>query len=371
MENDNLIKVLHCVGHMKRAGAETFIMNVYRNINREKIQFDFLCLEKKDGDYDREISQLGGNLFYVDLNKYLYSGILKYLGKYYAYRDAFSECKNHYVHIHGHHAFDIWLVVIAAKHAGIKRIYVHSHNTYAPHPVLNSFFSKLLNKTKIEKLACGNDAGQWLFGENSKFKTVYNGIDTEKFKFSPQDRMIIRTEFGATLDSKILLNVGRFEEQKNQEFLIRIFNEYYKYNNNAMLVLVGQGERLNKIKQEVSELDCKDNVIFTGIRDDISTIMSACDLFIMPSLFEGFPVTGIEAQACGLPCIFSDVVTREVKINDNVRFVSLSDSPLLWTKYIDESESLPNNREIAHVRIKDRGFDIKDTASKLQMTYLI
>lgn len=370
-KHEENIRILHCVGHMKRAGAETFIMNVYKNIDRTKVQFDFLCVENRKGDYDNEIQSMGGNLYYLDNNAYNFPGKLNYMGKVFRFKKAFSKHPEVAgVHIHGHHAFDILLIVIASKLAGVKKIYVHSHNTFAPHPKLNKIFANILGHSKVVKLACGIAAGNWLFGDKADYTVINNGINIEKFKYSEQLRSEIREEFGICEDQILLLHVGRFEEQKNHKFLVDVYEEFYKRNNNSVLIMVGEGFLQDEIREKFNELSCKNNVIFTGVRNDVSALMSAADVFIMPSLFEGFPVTVVEAQVSGLGCVLSDVITREVEVNDNVKFVGLDQSLKVWVQTIKLLLDSEYDRKKGFLKVKQCRFDIKDVVQKLESLYL-
>lgn len=367
------IRVLHCVGYMRRAGIETFLMNVYRNIDRSQVQFDFLCSEHKVGDYDKEISDLGGKIYYLSNAPFHFNkGPVKYLAKILQYRDTLRMLRSHVdiVHIHTYHAFDASLMVVGCKLAGIKRVFVHSHNTRAPHPLLNNLFSIYLRHTKIRRLACGIEAGKWLYGSDKCFEIVYNGIDVDKFRFDTQKRKKGRESLGISSEVKVLLHVGRFETQKNHLFLIKAFNEYYKKDDTANLLLAGEGELRSVIQNEVDKLPCSNNIKFLGLRSDIDVLTSVSDMFIMPSLYEGFPVTAIEAESSGLPCLFSDVITKEVSVLNEVRFESLNSDFNIWAEDISNVLSLPLERNKASQVIKEKGFDIKDVANKLSNIYL-
>lgn len=365
-----MTRVLHLVGVMNRAGIETFIMNVYRNIDRSLIQFDFLCYKSLPGDYDQEIRDLGGSHYYISNDKFNYKSKLMYFGMYQKYREAFKKINPSIIHIHGHHAFDLWIIVMAARAASIENIIVHSHNTYAPHPALNKLFSKRLNK--VTKLACGIDSGKWLFGNNTDFKVIYNGVDTNKFSFSKGKRDMIRRELNIDTNKHVILHVGRFEEQKNHKFIIEVFNEYYKKYPETILLLVGDGILKDEIEKKVSKMKCHENVRFMGIRSDVDSIMSSGDLFLMPSLFEGFPVTGIEALSCGLPCVFSTSVTKEIHVDSYVKFVDLWDRVDEWVDNIHKLILTTNGKNRLELQkvVRKRKYDIDSTISALFKEYV-
>lgn len=367
-------RVLHFVGYMRRAGIETFLMNVYKNIDKENVQFDFLCAERKIGDYDEEIKKLGGHIYYLNSSLSKVSGPLKYLDTIERYRKTLVElnAKKRFtcVHIHSYHAFDVTLMVLGCKMAGIQNIIVHSHNAFAPHPKLNKVFAKYLNHSNIIRLACGKDAGKWLYGPNGKFTVVYNGIDLKKFRFDVTKRTKAREELGIKENEPVILNVARFEKQKNHSFLVHVFNEYYKENSDAILVLAGNGVLEEKTKNFVDKLPCHDNVKFLGVRSDIDELMSGADLFIMTSLFEGFPVTAVEAETSGLPCLYSDTITKEVQFTKHVEFESLQSSAKKWAQHINKLLGHTYSRVEDFELAENQGFDIRAVAKKLENLYL-
>lgn len=370
-----MLKVLHCVGYMRRAGIETFIMNIYRNIDKHEIQFNFLCSELKHGDYDQEINDLGGKIYY--LNQFCHNKntpIIKYIFKILQYRNSIKKIKEKnevdIVHIHTYHAFDAFLMIMGCKLAGIKNIFVHSHNTSAPHPKLNKIFSLFLRHMKITRLACGIEAGKWLYGNNSEFKVIYNGIDINKYAFDKNKRILGRKKLEISNNAHVLLHVGRFEDQKNHQFLIKVFNEYFKKDRSAVLLLAGNGALQPKIKQEANNLISNNNIKFLGVRKDVDVLMNLADLFVMPSLYEGFPVTAIEAEASGLPCLFADTITDEVKVIKTVRFENLNSNINSWVKDFCEMLMLKQNRFKAKECVFKAGFDIKEVSQELEKLYL-
>lgn len=364
-----MINVLHYVAVMDRGGQETFIMNLYRKIDRNQIQFDFLCGEERSGAYDDEIKTLGGKIFHLKprtapnpLNHLQeVRALARFLRK--------SETKYDVFHIHTHHAFSAFLSVVGAKLAGIKTIVVHSHNTSAQyHLKAHELFKKLLCCFKIKRFACSEAAGFWLHGKKD-FKVIHNGVDLDVFRFDADKRDDIRQELKWG-DKKIIGHIGRFNGQKNHTFLIEIFEALHLKEPNTHLVLVGKGELEDEIRKLVSEKQLNDAVTFLGVRDDVHRLYQGMDLFLFPSLFEGLSVVLVEAQTCGLPCLISDTITPENVFVDNVIQKSLKDSAKEWSlvgaqMLIDYAERSDTTNVI-----RKYGYDMGDLAAKLYDIYM-
>ena len=357
--------VLHYVGKMDRAGQETFIMNLFRKIDREKIKFKFLCTDSTKGDFDDEIYSLGGEIFYtVPQNN---RGALAMLIAANNLRKTLKKLKPDVFHIHTHHALNAFLDACAALLAGIKTVAVHSHNTSALfHLGAHRFCKKLLPLLKIRRFACGSDAGRWMFGK-SKFQILHNGLDTDVFHFSAEKRNSIRAKM--CWNNKIIIgHVGRFNAQKNHRFLIDIFSEIKKAEPDAHLVLIGKGELEEEIRNKVSAYNLSDSVSFFGTRTDIPELYQGMDLFLFPSLFEGLPVVLVEAQATDLPCLISDTITDEAVWNSNTSSYSLSAKAVDWA---EKAISLTKNtRGDTRKIVRAAGYDIADLAARLDSIYL-
>lgn len=272
------------------------------------------------------------------------------------------------IHVHGNsHALVIEL--IAALMGGCKNRICHSHNTTCNSILFNKLLSPIFNLLCTNGFACGVDAGKWMFG-NKKFQVINNGINIEKFKFSKVDRRQIRDKYSITEDYIVLGNVGNLNAQKNQIYILDILaslNSKGKYK----LMLIGEGEKKEEILCKAKELNLTDNVIFVGVTDKVSSFLAAIDIIIMPSLYEGLPLSLIEEQANGLPCIVSNVITKEVNLTEMVYFSSLNDVEE-WVNKIDGLD-FTNSRttlsEHACKRISDSGYDIVQEASKLKKYY--
>ena len=364
------MKVIHAVSVMNRAGQETFIMNVYRNINREEIQFDFQCSVHQTGDFDKEIEKLGGEILYLEPNK-IKLPILKYIGDIVTHYKFFRKNTGYEVfHIHTYHAFDAWLSIVGAKMAGVKNICLHSHNTRGLHPGLHKFFRFLLNHMKITRFACSYAAGEWMYGEKymrqGKAEVIKNGIQVSDFVFDKKRRESTRRSL-AVENKFVVGHIGRFNYQKNHTFLLQIFKKIKNEKENAVLLLVGTGELKEEIEKQAEQLGIKESVMFLGTRSDVIDILFAMDIFVFPSLFEGLSVVAIEAQAAGTPILTTDTLTQETKITKCLQFCDLNAAPDVWASRAIElsKERHMNNAE----DIKRAGYDIKVTAERLSEIY--
>lgn len=356
-----MIKVLHFVSVMNRAGQETFLMNVFRNIDREKFTFDFLCTRREKGDYDEEIERLGGRIFYVErsrkkgrISSYLQN--TKFLTKW------LKDHRGEYdiVHLHTYHNMDVLKHVKAAKRAGVK-IVVHSHNSSGPHPVLHRFLRGFCNMYPHEKLACSYAAGEWLYGKKGKFTVINNGIELKNFAFDGR----VRDEYRTALSLEgctVLGHIGRFNEQKNHGFLLDIFSEYSKLNPASKLVLVGGGALEESIKSKAENLKLSDKILFLGVRDDVEKLLNAFDCFVFPSLYEGLSVVAVEAQANGLKIFMSDTISPETFLNGNVSVLPLGNAKE-WAEKIYEAD----NKRTDELNVEK--FDISFTVKQLEEIY--
>lgn len=324
-----MIRVLQVVNDMHRAGLETMLMNYYKNIDRERIQFDFLTHRPEKSDYDDEIISMGGRVYYAPR---LYPQ--NYLN-YFRYMKNFFEEHPEYHIVHSHIDSMSYLPLRAAKKAGIPIRIAHSHNTSIDKDfkyILKQFFRSKITSVANYYCACGKEASKFLFKEKESL-IIPNAIEVDKFLFNRKIRERKRIEIGLK-DEFVLGHVGRLTYQKNHKFLIEVFSEVYKKNKNTVLLLVGVGEKEKEIKKQICKLGLQDVVKFLGNRNDVNELYQAMDVFLMPSFFEGIPVTGVEAQFAELPCIFSTKVPKEVAFSQKCEFIDLKESMDKWAQTI-------------------------------------
>lgn len=347
------IRVLQVIGSMNMGGAENFIMNLYRNIDKEKIQFDFIS--HKPGIFDDEIRKLGGKIYYLDYVTKV--GPIKYKKE----LNMFFKKHNEYKILHTHIDQTSGIVLDVARKYNFEKLIVHSHSTNNSNNVLVNMYKKTLQKKIIKyaniRLACSDAAGKWLY-RGLDFRVINNGIDIEKFYYKEEFRSEIRNELNISKESFVIGHVGRFCQVKNHDMLIDIFYEYNKYNNNSYLLLVGDGPLKEEIEKKCEKLKIKDKVKFLGIRKDVNKMYSTMDVFVFPSFHEGFPVTVVEAACSGVPMLLSDKITNEVKFYDKIKFVGISDS----SEWVNEIKNMKNSREVI-LSEKLKRFDAK-TISK-------
>lgn len=356
-------RILHVFGTLNRGGAETLVMNIYRNIDRSKIQFDFVVHHEDEGAYEEEVKKLGGKVYRVP----------NYRGtNHFAYKKAWDKLlKNHpeYKIIHCHKESIVALVMDEANKNGRIAI-AHSHNTQNI-PGFKGKVMDVLNKNVDAKadyrFACSVDAGYWMFGRDKDFTVIDNGIEVENFSYNPEIRAKIREKLGFS-DKKVLGHIARFNKQKNHSFLIDIFADLIKEDDDYLLVLAGVGDLKEEIEKKVKDFGIEDKVIFLGSIGYVNELLQAIDIFILPSLYEGLAVSTIEAQAAGLKCLLADTIDKNSKITDLVEFIPIDQGTRPWIEAILEVGNY--ERKDTSDEIKKAGFDIRETAEKLSEFYL-
>lgn len=354
-----MVRILMIGMHDKIGGVETFLMNYYRNIDRSKIQFDFINMFDKLCFQD-EIIELGGKIYQVP-------NVKRHPIKYYKKLKEIVRINEYeIVHINMLSMANV-LPILAAKKAKAKHIIAHSHNTNTPKGILRKTLDKL-NKNMVLKnatdlFACSKLAGNWMFGEKREVTIINNAIDLNRYIFNNDERDKIRKKLN--VENKFVVgHIGRFSEQKNHKFLIDVFKEIALKEKDAILLLIGEGNLKDNIKNKVKEYELNDKVIFLDIVDNAYDYYQAMDVFVLPSLFEGLPVVGIEAQASGTYCLFSDSITKEVKIVDDVEFISIDDKEK-WANEILKCKD-KNKRKYS---IQNE-YNIEYAAKRLEKIYL-
>lgn len=358
------MRVLQVVTSMDRGGLETMLMNYYRKIDRTKVQFDFLVHRQERAAYDDEIEALGGKIYRLPR-------LVPWSKSYLNALNAFFVGHPEYRIVHVHQDCLSSVILKAAKKCGIPVRIAHSHNSNQDKDIkypIKLFYRRFIPDNATHLFACSNSAGDWMF-RGKPYQILPNAIDAEQFSFRADKANATRVDFGVEPQVFLVGHVGRFWAQKNHAFLIDIFKRIADLKPNSKLVLVGNGGRQNEIREKVQKLDLVDKVIFTGVRDDIPNLMQAMDVFVLPSLYEGLPVTMVEAQAAGLPCVISDKVPPECILTDGlVNVVPLSASPDTWAAKILEKRNTP--RTDRRSEIAAHGFDIATEAVKLQEFYI-
>lgn len=367
-------KVLLFVDRLRVGGIQTLLVNLLEHFDLDRLQVDFLVLD--DGihyELEDKVQALGAALYKLD-GAWIYKP-----QDYLTYRKkvkAFFAAHHDYNAVHLHSSSKNFFVLYYAKKYGIPIRIAHSHNTgfqskSKAQILLGNVLKGPLKRSANYYFACSVYAGEWLFGrkavESGRVHVMPNGIDLDKFQYSHTVRSTVRKELG--VEGKIVIgNVGRFTPQKNHSVLIDIFAEIHRKNPDTVLLLAGIGELMEETQAKATSLGLEDCVQFLGFRTDVMNLTQAMDVFLMPSLYEGFPVTGIEAQAVGLPCVFSDTITREARLIDQVAYISL-DAPL--SQWAEKTLSLAGScdRNSCGQVLKERGFDINDIARFLEEFY--
>ncbi len=354
------IRILQIGMHNQIGGVETYLYNYYKNINKNKIQFDFinsydsLCFED-------DLKDMGANIYKVPNFK------KNPIGFYRSIKKIIQHNNYQIVHINMLSAANI-LPVLAAKKSKAKHIIVHSHNNDTPtgflRKALDKINKKVLLKNATDFFACSDLAGQWMFG-NHKFTIIENAIDLTKFKPNKDIRKRIRKELKVE-DKFVIGHIGRFSYQKNHEFLIDVFNEVQKKIKNAVLLLIGTGELEQKIKNKVNDLKLNDKVIFFGTTDKVNEYFNAMDLFVLPSRFEGFGIVAIEAQATKIKTILSTNVPASVNVSNLAEFLPISDYKI-WSNHI--KKYFKNSNKISEEQDFPKEYNIKYAAGLLEKKY--
>lgn len=357
------IRVLHVVTYMGRGGLETMLMNYYRHIDREKVQFDFLVHRDFEADYDQEIQALGGKIFQV-------SRLIPWSSSYKKELKTFFRAHSEYRIVHVHQDCLSAVALQCAKECGVPVRIAHSHNSNQDKNIkylIKKYYMKKIPSYATDFFACGKDAGDWMFRGHS-YQILANAIDVENYRYSKKTVDEVRQELGLK-DCYMIGHVGRFYLQKNHVFLIDIFAECVKQNPHVRLLLIGDGEERSKMEQKVNQKGLQEKVIFAGVRTDVNRLLQAMDVFVFPSLYEGLPVTMIEAQAAGLPCVMSENVPKECIVTSQlVETMSLKASAEDWANCIMEKAKLPH--EDHSEEIKKAGYDIVTAAKDLETFYL-
>ena len=360
-----MIRVLCVFSNLNRGGAETMCMNLYRKIDRTKIQFDFVKHTSEKGAFGDEIRNLGGNIYTAP--KFRIANYTQYCNW---WKNHFKKHPEHQI-IHGH-MFTISSLYFNVAHKFNRVTIGHSHSSQ---PNGRSITIKNIIKTVIRKkvpftsdycLACSDRAGKFLYGDKS-FLVLKNAINTEPFIFNIDVRNKMRNTFEYKNSDIVLCVVANFSEAKNPIGVVDIFKKIHTDNPNTRLLWVGDGPLRNSFGEKVKEYGLNDTVKLLGVRSDTFDVLQAADIFMLGSIFEGLPVSAIEAQASGLPCLLSDGISKETDITGLCKFLPI-DKPELWVEAISNIDF--TKRKNTKEEIIAAGYDVETTAKWLEEFYI-
>lgn len=362
VNNNQPLRVLYVNGGtMDMGGISAYMMNYYRRFDKSRLQIDFI-VHGSYGVYDDEIIKMGGRVFHIPTkseNYFKNQSMLHQILK-----------SNHYVIIHGHMDGMNGPLLKSAFHHDIPVRISHSHNirhltNNAIKLVFHEIARKQIPEYATDLWACSKEAGEWLYGIGRPFQIVPNAIDVSKFRFDLHKRIELRREL--SLSGKYVIGlIGRFDYQKNQEYLIDAFAKVCSRSNRSILLLIGDGKDRDKIETQIQNLGIKNRVILMGARNNVSDLLNVLDLFVMPSRFEGLGIAAIEAQCNGLHCLLSDNVPDDTKLTGNVETIPLDNQ----SKWVDAMQELYERDVSAADAVIERGYDISSAAYLLQRKYL-
>ncbi len=357
-------RILQVTSILNIGGIESLLMNIFRNIDREKFVFDFLVVNEAEGFFEKEILSLGGRIYRIpSLKKSGYFGFKKNL-------EAFFDSHKEYTIVHSHIDTFSGIVLNVAKKSGVPTRIAHAHSAFPkysfPELLIKDIFKSSVLKSATDLFACSHEAALWLFKDkSSKAYVLKSGIDTKSFIFSEEKRKKFRTHHN--LEGKfVLINVGRFAKSKNHSFLISIFEKVTKIKEESVLILVGDGNQKKKIERMVEQKALGGKVLFFDTSTDVTPYLNAADVYVSTSEYEGFGISVAEAQFNSLSCVISKGFPKEINLFGRCTFLSLKDSSQVWAKSISD---ISRQKEIAHERLYTSEHDIKNTVSFLSKFY--
>lgn len=361
------IRVLQIIGIVAGGGVEAVIMNYYEHIDRTKVQFDFIVHNDNKIDITQKVEAMGGKVYKVTP---YYKNPIVFMW------DIYKVIKRHHYRIvHSNMNTLSAFSLFAAWAAGAPVRILHNHSTSSPGETKRNIMKFMLRPFARlfanHYLACSRLAGEWMYGrkmmDSGKVTIVNNAIDLKKYAFNPQKRNLLRKELGLA-DEFVIGHVGRFMFQKNHEFLIDVFAEAYKKNPHMALLLVGDGPLRPAMEEKVRKLGLTDHVKFLGLRNNVQDFYHVMDILVLPSHYEGLPVVGVEAQANGLPCLFSTKVTKETRLTHSAQFLDLEAGASMWAEEIISIKCERNKK--AGDELRQAGFEIYKEAEKLVKFYI-
>ncbi|OYX85619.1 MAG: hypothetical protein B7Y83_04170 [Flavobacteriales bacterium 32-34-25] len=360
------IRILQLFTILNRGGAETNVMNYYRKLDRNKFQFDFVVHREEKGAYEDEILSLGGKIFrFQNINPLKLENYKLQIKQFFDFHD--------YQIIHGQCSELGYFFYKEASKRNVPVIIAHGHNSKSKVDLkfpFRWFWKKSMMRYVNTYFSCGDEASVWLFGKEKAKEafTMTNAVDSGLFKYNPEFSKQIKKELKAS-ETRNYIHVGRFNIQKNHEFLIAVFKELLQKDTNQKLFLVGEGELKSQIQEQVAKLGIEQKVVFLGSRNDVNQLLQGMDVFLFPSLFEGLPVSLVEAQASGIQCVISDGIPKEaILIPERVTVISLKESAIQWANKIQALN--PFDKKDVSPIIKAKGYDIDSNVQILEEKYL-
>lgn len=358
-----------------QGGVGSVVMNLFRNIDKQRVQIDFCVLTEKEGKFDTEIQQNGGNIYHIP--KIRRVGIRRYVKSI----EKVLLQNGPYDGIHVHSVHMGVFALIAAKKVGVPLRIFHVHNTKDAalekipcHTFIEKILDNLIIKYSTIRLACGREAGMYIYGDKVEFDVINNAVQIDRFyPYDMDERMNIRNDLGFSEADVVIGNVARFCEEKNQEFIVYLVAADRLKGGNIKAIFVGEGPLLDKVKRKAVALNCEECIKFLGNRVDVERLYNAMDVFCLPSLFEGLPVTVIEAQACGVPCITSTLVTSESNLGITpYKRIGLDEDAELWVETIYECAK---QQKISSDKIKEmlikKEYEVATVVNKVAKIYMV
>ena len=360
-------RVLHVFNWFNQGGVENFVMNVYRNIDKNRIQFDFALTSGRKGYFDEEAEKLGAHIYHYDNDS---NTLINH------YKNLTRIIKEHgpYAAVHSHVYFFSGYILWIARKCGVPIRIAHSHDTQKGKKVTlirmayEHLMRYMIKANTTNCLCCSDAAGRYVFTEAMNYQVLYNGIDAQRFTFDTSMRQVYREKLGVE-NKKVILNVGRFADQKNHIFIVNIFKELSKLRDDTVLVLIGTGPLKHDIEHYLKQLGLYEKVYFRSNIMDTENYYRAADIFILPSKYEGMSIVSIESQATGLYSLLSTKITREVGITDIIEYLDI-DEPQKWANKINDILTRDYDRSRYNKLIAGTQFDIKRTVSDLEKIYL-
>lgn len=351
-----MTRMLHIVGSMSPSGIGNFIMNVYRNIDREKVQFDFIVHEHREVSFDDEIRALGGRLFYV--TRKAVSPRRNFL----EIRRVVKEGNYKIVFRHTDTA-TVALDLLAARLGGARELIAHSHSTSTPNERMHRLFQPMLNALCTKRFACSDKAGKWLYGKKP-YEVIINAINLSDFSYQEELRQKVRE--AEKLEGMLVVgHIGNLLPVKNHLFMLDVMAELVKLQPDAVMLFAGDGEMRPLIEEKREKLGLEKQVRLLGVRTDTAALLQAMDVFLFPSKYEGLPIAMVEAQCSGLPNLVSDVITQDVDVTPLVHKLSLQQPPKVWAEQLlklsQEIRKAPERRLFT-----EKGFDIKEMVKRYE-----